>query len=49
MLRSNGVRAAREESPVVAAGVDDEPVEVEVWWDLAEMRILGEGGGESHP
>ena len=39
----------REESLAVVAGIDNEPVKVEVWWDLAEMRILGEGGGESHP
>ena len=49
MLSSDGLRAARQESPVVAAGIDDEPVDVEGGWDLTEVRILGEGGGESHP
>ena len=49
MLSSDGVCTARQESPAVAAGIHNEPVEVEGWWDLAEMRILGEGGSESHP
>ena len=39
----------RQESPVVVASIDDEPVDVEGGWDLTEVRILGEGGGESHP
>ena len=34
---------------MVAASIDDEPVNVEGGWDLTEVRILGEGGGESHP
>ena len=49
MLRSDGLRAARQKSLAVAAGVDDEPVDVEGGWELTEVRILGEGGGESHP
>ena len=49
MLSSNGLRAARQETLAVVAGVHDEPVDVEVGWDLAEVRVLREGGGESHP
>ena len=49
MFSSNGLRAARQESLVVAASIDNEPVDVERGWDLTEVRILGEGGGESHP
>ena len=49
MLSSDGLRAARQEPAAVAAGIDDEPINVEGGWDLTEVRILGEGGGESHP
>ena len=48
-LSSNGLCGMRQESPAVAAGIDDEPVNVEVGRDLAEVRVLREGGGESHP
>ena len=49
VLSSDGLRAARQEPSAVAAGIDDEPVEVERGWDLAEVRVLREGGGKSHP
>ena len=39
----------RQESPSVAASIDDEEVDVEGLWDLTEMGIFGEGGGKSHP
>ena len=49
MLSSDGLLTVRQESLAVAAGVHDEPVDVEMGWDLAEVRVLREGGGESHP
>ena len=49
MLSSDGLRAARQESLAVAASADNEEVNVEGWWDLTEVWILGEGGSESHP
>ena len=50
MLSSDGLQAARQESSLVVASVDNEEVNVEGRWDLTEVWILGEGGSEeSHP
>ena len=49
MLSANGVQASREQAMAVAAGEDDEELEVDVGWDIAEVGILLEVGGESHP
>ena len=49
MLSSDGVHTVRQESLVVVAGIDDEPVKVEHWGNVAEVRILGERGSKSHP
>ena len=49
MFSSDGVQAARQESLLVVASVDDEEIDVKGQWDLTEVWILGEGGGESHP
>ena len=48
MLSSNGLQAAGQETSVVVPIIDDEEVNVEGLWDLTEVWILGEGGGESH-
>ena len=49
MLGSNVLQAAGQEALAVAASIDDEEVDVDVWWDLDKEWMLGEGGSESHP
>ena len=48
-LSTNGVRASREQATVVAAGKDNEELEMGVGWDITEVGILLEAGGEGHP
>ena len=48
-LSADGVRASREQATAVAAGKDDEELEMGVGRDIAEIGVLLEVGGESHP
>ena len=48
-LSADGVGASREQAAVVAAGKDDEELEMGVGRDIAEVGVLLEVSGESHP
>ena len=49
VVSADGVRALGEQAMAVVAGKDDEELKVGVRQDIAEVGILLEVGGESHP
>ena len=48
-MSADGVQASREQAAAVVAGKDDEDLEMGIGQDIAEVGILLEVGGESHP
>ena len=48
-LRSDGERAAGEDSSPIPAGIDDEEIEVEGGRDVVEEGSVAQVGAESHP
>ena len=49
MLSTDRLGASGEQAMAVAASKDDEEINVGVRWDIVEVGILLERGGESHP
>ena len=49
VLSADGVQALGEQATAVVAGEDDEELKVDVGRDIAEVGILLEVSGESHP
>ena len=48
-MSSDGLRASGEQASAVAAGKNKEEFKMDIRWDIAEVGVLLEGGGESHP